>query len=211
MTMYLRFASLILLALVFAPSADPPARAQTLRGTVKLEGAARQLLDASRAARVRVNPEEVFSVSRGAETFAVAPIAGWERVAAPELRKGVDVAFAYFDTLEPKVPRGFYTVRAYADVSGVGTIPARLQLIDRRGRVAAELPAEAEVHSLTVPREAASLRTFVTTTHDRSADAARPIPGVRPRVWLRCPNGTCLRWAIFEDRNVVTHHQLNTE
>ena len=159
-----------------------------------------QLLEASKEAGVQVNAEEVFTLSRGAETVAVAPIAGWEQVPATDLRKGVNVAYAYFSTQEPKVPAGYYTLKAYADVNGVGTVAARVQLVDRGGKVVGEIPAEAEVHSLTVPPTAASQRTFVTTTDDREAVATQVAPGIRPRIWIRCPNGVCLRWVVFGPR-----------
>jgi|GEM_PF-1884201 len=171
----------------------------------KPQNTGEQLLEASKSAGVQVNTEEVFTISRGAETVAVAPIAGWERVPATDLRKGTDVAFAYFSASEPKVPAGHYTLRAFADVNGVGTMPARIQLVDREGRVAGEIAAEVEVHSLTVPAEAASLRTFVTVTDDRVVSEAAHVAvggGTRPRVWIRCPNGVCLRWATFTPRRL---------
>ncbi|HEV7890330.1 MAG TPA: hypothetical protein VGP08_06810 [Pyrinomonadaceae bacterium] len=162
-----------------------------------------RLLEASKDAGVQVNPEEVFSISRGAETVAVAPIAGWEQVPATDLRKGTNIGYAYFSTQEPKVPSGYYTLKAFADVDNVGTVAARVQLLDRSGKVAGEIPAEVEVHSLTVPPEAASLRTFVTATDDRVSSQTQNIPGLRPRIWLRCPNGVCFRIPVFAQRRAL--------
>lgn len=159
-----------------------------------------QLLEASRAAGVQVHADEVFTLSRGSETVTAAPIAGWEQVPATDLRKGVNFAYAYFSTQEPKVPAGYYTLRAFADVNSVGTSAARVQLLDRDGKIAAEVPAEVEVHSLTVPQGVGSLRSFVTATDDRATLAAQVVPGIRPRLWFRCPNGQCIRMLVLSER-----------
>lgn len=192
-----QFVVSVVLALSFSQTLWLTAQAQTQdRGTSKaLNPVAQQLVLASRKAKVKVHREEVFSISRGTETVAVAPIAGWEQIPATQLRNGVNIAFAYIDTAEPNVPRGYYTLKAYANVTDVGTIDAKVQLINRSGRVASEIPAQAEIHSLTVPPEAASRRTFVTTAAARQAN--------RPIIWLRCPNGVCFRFETFTPRLVL--------
>ncbi len=149
-----------------------------------------QLVDASKAAGVNIHVDEVFGLSRGAETVTSAPIAGWEKIPATALAKGVDFGFAYISTEEPRVPAGYYTMRGFADVTSVGTVKGRVQLVDRGGNVAAELPSEVEVHSLTVPAEAANARSFVTATN----------VGDRILFWHRCPNGVCIRVPIFVPR-----------
>lgn len=150
------------------------------------------LLEASRAAGVKVHAEEVFTVSRGDETVTLAPIAGWEGVPATALPNGVEFAFAHFSTRTPNVPRGYYRLRAIADARGVGTVEGRVQLIDSAGRVAAELPAQVEVHSMTVPEGADTRRSFMIGATD----------GRRQIIWARCPNGQCIRIVVLEPRDI---------
>ncbi len=162
----------------------------------KGESANDQLITASKAAGVNVHAEEAFTVSRGSETITTAPIAGWEKIPATDLAKGVDFAYGYFSSQEPRIAAGNYTLRATADVRAVGTVKGRVQFVDRGGKVAAEVPADIEVHSLTVPAEAASRRSFVTTT----------IVAERLNLWHRCPNGVCVRTPIFLPRDFPIPH-----
>lgn len=154
-----------------------------------------QLLEASKAAGVNIHADEVFSVSRGSESFIGAPIAGWETIPATALPNGVDFGFAYFSTEEPRVPAGYYRLKGFADVRAVGTVKGRVQLLDRSNKVAAELPAEIQVHSMTVPAEASSQRSFLTaiTTGDRH------------RIWFRCPNGECIIIDVLLPRTFAIH------
>ena len=161
----------------------------------KGESANDQLLTASKAAGVNVHAEELFTVSRGSETVTTAPIVGWEKIPATDLAKGVDFAYGYFSTQEPRVPAGNYTLRATADVRAVGTVKGRVQFVDRQGNVAAEVPADIEVHSLTVPAQAATQRSFVTST----------LVVDRIYVWHRCPNGVCVRFPILQARDLTIH------
>ncbi len=55
-----------------------------------------------------------------------------------------------------------------------------VQLIDRFGKIVAEIPAEAEIHSLRVPDNL----------------VVGDMPGVT-YVWYRCPNGVCVRIPVF--------------
>lgn len=150
-----------------------------------------QLLEAGRGAGVEVHPEEVFTLARGDESITASPIKGWETIPATELRNGVNIAFAHFGIAEPKVPAGYYTLKAFADPTGVGTVEARVQLIDGQGGVAAELPALAEIHSMTVPEQARSQRSFITTG---------PAGQGRTVIWFRCPNGVCIRFQTLRPR-----------
>lgn len=155
------------------------------------------LLDASRAAGVKIHAEEIFTVSRADETVTLAPIAGWEVVPATALPNGVEFAFAYFSTRTPSVPRGYYRLRAIADPRGVGTVDGRVQLIDSGGRVAAELAAQVEVHSMTVPEGADTRRSYmIGATTD----------GQRQIIWARCPNGQCIRIVVLEPRGPIMPH-----
>lgn len=150
------------------------------------------LIAASKAAGIEIRADEVFSISRGTESLVTAPTTAWAQIPATELPKGITFAFAHFSTTEPKVPPGYYALKAFADDIRVGTVEARIQLIDRAGKVAAELPAEMEIHSLTVPPD--SRRSFVTTYDGAAANVQ---PGTSIGVWYRCSNGQCLRRLIF--------------
>lgn len=154
-----------------------------------------QLLAASTAAGVQVHREEIFSLSRGTEAVSVAPIAGWESIPATALPNGVDFAFGYFDTREINIPAGYYRLRAFANPTAPGTVTGRVQFINRAGAVVAEVPAEIEVHTMTVPPEAASQRSFVAAVLDRQHQQGG---------WFRCPNGTCVRVIFMGPRILPT-------
>jgi hypothetical protein len=150
-----------------------------------------EFLTASKAAGVDVRADQVFAISRDAESVITAPTTAWAQIPATELPKGVTFAFAHLSTLEPKVPAGYYTFKAFADDIRVGTVDARVQLIDRAGKVAAELPTQIEIHSLTVPAE--SRISYVTTSNP----AARESAGDRVTYWYRCSNGQCVPVSMF--------------
>lgn len=149
-----------------------------------------QLLKASRDAAVNVHKEEVFTLSRGTETITAAPIAGWEQIPATALANGVEFAYAYISMEEPRVPAGYYRLKGFARASQPGTVEGRVQLIDQGGRVAAELPSQVEIHTMTVPAEASRSRSFITAITE----------GNRGVIWHRCPNGVCIRMLVFHER-----------
>lgn len=156
--------------------------------------ASEELIAASKAAGIEVRADEVFTLSRGAESMVAAPTTAWAKIPATELRNGITFAFAHFSTTEPKVPSGYYTLKSFADDIRVGTVPARVQLIDQAGKVAAEIPTEVEIHSLTVPAE--SRTSFITAT---TPSAQSPNQG---GAWFRCSNGQCIRIAVLLPRRV---------
>jgi hypothetical protein len=151
------------------------------------ESPTEQLLGASKAANVQVHADEVFSISRGKQTFTAAPIVGWEQIPATALPNGVDIAYAYFATKE--VPKGYYKLKAFANPTGVGTVDGKVQLIDQGGKVAAEIPAQVEIHSMTVPEGASSRRTNLMTFTDEKGQTI---------MWARCPNGQCTKIVIIK-------------
>lgn len=153
-----------------------------------------ELIAASKAAGIEVRADEVFTLSRGAESMVAAPTTAWAKIPATELRNGITFAFAHFSTTEPKVPPGYYTLKSFADDIRVGTVAGRVQLIDRAGKVAAEIPTEVEIHSLTVPAE--SRTSFITTT------APSPQGPNRSGAWFRCSNGQCIPIHIFVPRRL---------
>ena len=155
-----------------------------------------QLVKASKEAGVNVHPEEVFTLTRGGETITGAPIVGWEQVPATAHVNGVEFGYAYIATEEPRIPAGYYKLKGFATPSQVGTVEGRIQLIDQGGRVAAELPSQVEIHSMTVPPEAARSRSFVTALTE----------GGRTVIWFRCPNGVCFRTQLLQPRLLATIH-----
>lgn len=155
-----------------------------------------ELVAASKAAGIDIRTDEVFGISRGTESFMSAPTTAWVQIPATELRKGVTFAFAHFATQEPKLPPGYYTLKAFADDIRVGTVDAKVQVIDQAGKVAAELPTQIEIHSLTVPD--GSRASYVTTTNP----VARQLPGDRVGAWHRCSNGQCVPIWLFVPRRL---------
>ena len=156
-----------------------------------------KLVAASRSARIKVNPAEYFSITQGKETFSAAPAAGWENIPPTAMRNGVTIGFAYFSTEDPKIPKGYYTLKAYADVKEVGTVAARVQLIARNGKVVAEIPAQADVFSLTVPPSSAKK---VVITTDARRHVAEGAPSLLPQgriICFCCSNGECVCFRGF--------------
>jgi hypothetical protein len=151
------------------------------------------LLEAARDAGVEVHAEEVYTLSRGEESVVAAPIAGWETIPATQLAEGVPFAFAYLSAREAGVPEGYYTLRAFADATSVGTVEARVELVDEEGEVAGQLPAVAEIHALSVPEHPPFERSFITS---RPGDSGQTV------LWFRCPNGVCIRTPILSRRPI---------
>lgn len=156
-----------------------------------------KLVAASRSARIKVNPAEYFSITQGTETFSAAPAAGWENIPPTAMRNGVTIGFAYFSTEDPKIPKGYYTLKAYGDVKEVGTVAARVQLIARNGKVVAEIPAQADVFSLTVPPSSAKK---VVITTDARRHVTEGTPSLLPQgriICFCCSNGECVCFRAF--------------
>lgn len=142
-------------------------------------------VEAARAANVEVRPDEIVSITSGTDTLVTAPVVSWEQMPSTSLNRGVDVAFLYSSATSGRFPPGYYTVRAFADVTKVGRIDGTFELIDRQGNVAAKVPATMEIHSLGIPQGTAR-RSFATITEETDAQ------GLRIRITIYCcSNGTC--------------------
>jgi len=170
-----------------------PVYAQTIQSS--------QLIAASRTAKVKIHRAQFFSMTQGTETFSAAPAVGWERTPPTELRNGANIAFGYFSLSDPRIPAGYYTLRAFADVKYTGTIEAKVQFIDRRGKVVAEIPAQAEVNSLTVPPGAESKPPIITTAARRANPA---LPMGRIIVCFCCSNGVCICVSVFRLQDLMS-------
>jgi hypothetical protein len=170
---------------------------------------AQTMVRAAARAGVSVNPNTLTQGSGNGATLVIGATTGLESIPATELPKGVNTAFGYLDLpdgpggVQPNLPAGFYTFRVSASLATVqealkasGGVPpdttspvgrpsvpgAKVELIDAQGRVAAVIPGQLGVFSLTVPPDAAKQRTVV-----------EPIIGGRYIiVWFICPNG----WAV---------------
>ena len=154
-------------------------------------------LDAATAAGAPVRAEEIVNRSSGTDTFTIAPITSWENTPATALRDGADIAFIYVSGATETIPAGYYKVRARADVSQPGTIPARIEFIDPKGNVAGTAAGTTNVHSLTLPESASTRRTFVTVRDEpREKVAALPRVGPIRVIVLCCPNGDCFIFVL---------------
>jgi hypothetical protein len=148
----------------------------------------REFVEAAKAAGAPIRADEIVTHRSGTQIVSVAPITTWEHTPATALRNGVDVAFVHFSTATQQIPAGYYTLRASANVENLGSVPARIQFIDRDGKVAGSQEAITEVHSLTIPA-VASTRTTYTTIDD---DGLAPNPAERRIIIvICCPNGDC--------------------
>jgi hypothetical protein len=170
---------------------------------------AQAMAQAGARAGVNVNLDSLAQGSGNGANLVVGAIAGMERIPATALPRGVNAAFAYLDLpdgpggVQPNLPAGFYTVRVSASAETIraalkasGGVPpdttspegrpsvpgAQVALVDAQGQVAAVIPGQLGVFSLTVPPGATKQRTLV-----------EPIVGAQYIVvWVICPNG----WAV---------------
>ena len=139
---------------------------------------------------VPVSTERMVHFAEPQVSWFEASAANLEKIAATELPRGVNVCVAYFDMPGQKFPKGFYKIRAVAEVRQVGRIDGRAELINEKGEIVATLPGKVEVQSMTVPENAASRLTAVTLC----AGAACNVGDVTPPIagfWAcqTCPNG----------------------
>ena len=143
--------------------------------------------EAAKAAGASIRAEDVVTHAGASRAITIAPLTTWERVPATALRDGVDFAFAHFSRAAGDLPAGHYTLRASADVSKTGTFPATVQLIDKQRKVAGTLEAIVQVHSLTIPEQASTRRSFVTISGapDQKEEGSTHIV-------VCCPNGYCV-------------------
>lgn len=125
---------------------------------------------------VPVETENMLNLSQAGATLMTATARSWRATPATDLPRGVNYAVAYLDSPGQTFPAGYYTLRAFAEPRGIGTVPARIQVIDAGGRVATEVAGTIDVASLTVPPEAARIAPTI---------AVFPIP---------VQNGPSCRW-----------------
>jgi hypothetical protein len=105
---------------------------------------------------VPVRGERIARFTQGTESMFVAPAANLASVPATTFPAGVNIGAAYFDMPSQSIPKGFYKLKAIADIKTVGKTVGRVQLIGETGSVASELPATFDVSSMTAAPNAAS-------------------------------------------------------
>jgi hypothetical protein len=134
-------------------------------------------------AGVGIDAEQTFSVFRPGVAVAAAPTTAWADIPATELPNGVEFAYAYLSSRELGIPAGYYTLRAFAEPTGTGVTSARVEVVGHGGEVVAQIAAEVEVHSMTVPEERPFPGSIITTVPRAE----------RLTFWFQCSNGQCLR------------------
>ena len=155
---------------------------------------------------VAIRPEGRLELYQNRTTVWAAPAANLETIAAPSYGKGVDLGAAYLDLPGPvetkggsrvKVAKGFYRVRAVADdVQRVGKTGGHVLLVNAQGRTVAELPADVDIFSLTLPPEAKTERTYLALKTDQSGTGVQAAYVIL--ICWHCANGAvvCLRLNI---------------
>ena len=156
---------------------------------------ARALRLAGEQLGVPVRAEGMVQFAQGGAVLFVAPAANLESIPATRYSNGVDLGASYLDLpgriaapgeAGVTVPKGYYKLRAFADdVRQVGKVGGHVQLIDASGRTVAELPADMEIRSLTLPPEAATQKTIPSVNSEQQR---------RIIICFRCSNGV---WVCF--------------
>ena len=139
---------------------------------------------------VPVETENMVSFAQSGTTFTTATARAWRTTAATELPRRIDFAIAYLDSPGQRFAAGFYTLRAFAEPRGVGTVPGRIQVINAAGEVAGEVPATIDVRSLTVPPEAARTAPSIAIIGVPVTPAHGPTCKYGNKICYCCTNGT---------------------
>jgi hypothetical protein len=143
--------------------------------------------------KVPVRTERMVYVAQAGALLVSAPAANLEGIPATELPHGVNLGISYFDLPGQKIPKGYYKMRVLADVKQVGRIEGRVQIINAKGEIVAQLPATIEVKSMTVPKDSKPQLTSPTlctgTACSIGAGNGTPSPGARLWLCFSCTNG----------------------
>jgi hypothetical protein len=106
------------------------------------------LTKAASQAGVPLDTRSMVHYAQWGASFYTAPAAGFETSAAADLVRGVDLGVAYVDSPGQKYPKGYYTLKAFANPTQPGDVNGTIQVIGADGRTAAELPATVSVDSI---------------------------------------------------------------
>jgi hypothetical protein len=134
----------VLAAALFIPAFAMPAAAVDAKS---------QLIAAAAEAHISLHTEELVVLVHGENTFAVAPIRGFENIGATAFAGGVDMAYAYIDFPGSSIPTGNYTLRGRAPESSIqlGDYDGTIELVNADGGIVATFPAKMSTFSTTVP------------------------------------------------------------
>jgi hypothetical protein len=163
---------------------------------------ARQLRQAGEQFGLPVRTEEMVQLAEGGTTMFLAPAASLDTIPATRYPAGVDLGIAYLDlpvsgerSSGKALPKGFYKLRAIAfHAEKVGKVDGRIQLVDKQGRLAAELPAEVQILSLTLPPRSETRRTLISFGGGRCLNWVNTSP---VNVCVCCPNGVTVCMNVF--------------
>jgi hypothetical protein len=111
------------------------------------------LKQAGEQAGVPLQTKSMVHYAQWGASFYTAPAASFETSAATELVRGVDLGVAYVDSPGQKYPKGYYTLKAFANPTQPGEVNGTIQVIGADGRAAAELPATVTVDSMSAPAQ----------------------------------------------------------
>jgi len=106
------------------------------------------LRDAGDRLGVPLQTKQMVHYAQWGASFYTAPAADFDNVPATALPRGVNVGVAYVDSPGQSYPKGYYSLRAFANPTGIGDTEGKLQLIDTAGKVAAEMPATYTIASI---------------------------------------------------------------
>jgi hypothetical protein len=148
-------AAMLTVAALVASGCSTASRGGINGGAIWPRTQAEEIRKAGDRLGVPVETENMVSFAQSGTTFTTATARAWRTTAATELPRGINFAVAYLDSPGQRFSPGFYTLRAFAEPHGVGTVAGRIQVINAAGEVAGEVPATIDVRSLTVPPEAA--------------------------------------------------------
>lgn len=170
-----------------------------------------QLVTAAAAAEVPIYTEELMVLTHGANTFAAAPIQGFENVPAAGFAEGADMAFAYIDFPGSAIPSGNYTLRGKAPASsiGLGEYAGTIEIVNADGDVVATLAANINTVSTTVPNPLPYPRTVITgaleTAADSPAAAGAKVISSRPAGHEAGPRKITGRLYVRDSRGWLVH------
>lgn len=162
--------------------------------------AVRELSQAARRVGKDVSPEGAVLVAQSGITFVAAPVEGLETVPATRYAEGVDFAVAYVDLAAKNLEPGFYTLRGVVYEVKLGEVPARVDLVDAAGRVAASLESTAEIESLAVPESPPVFGVAVSAQIHFPQDMTAGMQVDLDQSWW-CSNGVHILSQDVRDRN----------
>lgn len=185
-------AAMIAVAALVASGCSSSSRGGGSTVIVWPRGQAEEIRKAGDRLGVPVETENMVSFAQSGTTFTTATARAWRTTAATELPRGINFAVAYLDSPGQRFSPGFYTLRAFAEPRGVGTVPGRIQVINAAGEVAGEVAAAIDVRSLTVPPAAATIAPTIAVIGFPVPAPQGPTCKFGNKICYCCTNGTLI-------------------